>query len=289
MPCPLARLLYALCLATGLLPGAVQAFLVEEQFRIPVSVTNRFGRTFEREIVVTVFRDNAANHAPYLILNHGRAGTPAERAAMGRARYDRISPWFVQLGYAVIVPTRIGYGVTGGEDMEEAGACNARDFRPGFLAAAAQSRQALDWLARFDWLDASQGIAVGQSYGGATTLAIAAGDFPGLRAGFNFAGGSGGDPVRTPEQPCSPQRLGEVYAGFAKTTRIPVSWFYSVNDKYWGPKLPQQWFQSWQDAGGKGEFHVLPAYRNDGHGIFAGDPAAWKPLLEKALAALRAP
>lgn len=270
-------------------PMPARAALLETQYRIPVNVTNRFGRSFEREIVVTVFRDDAVARAPYLLLNHGRAGTAAERAAMGRARYSTVSPWLVRQGYVVIVPTRMGYGVTGGEDVEESGACNSRDFQPGFLAAAAQSRQALAWLARFDWLDATQGVALGQSYGGATTLAIAAGGFPGLRGGFNFAGGSGGDPVHTPEQPCSPGRLQQVYEGFAKTTRVPVAWFYSANDKYWGPDLPRRWFKAWSEAGGKGSFNPLPAYRNDGHGIFTGEPAAWMPLVEKLLGEIRAP
>lgn len=283
---PALRLLMLLATA---LPAATQAALIEEQYRIPVNVTNRFGRSFEREIVVTVFRDSTVARAPWLLLNHGRAGTAAERAAMGRARYSTVSPWFVRQGHVVIVPTRLGYGVSGGEDVEESGACNSRDFLPGFLAAAAQSRQVLAWLARFDWLDATRGIAVGQSYGGATTLAIAAGDFPGLRGGFNFAGGSGGDPVRTPEQPCSPERLQKVYEGFGKASRAPVEWFYSANDKYWGTSLPQRWFAAWREAGGKGSFNPLPAYRNDGHGIFSGEPTAWMPLVEKMLADTRAP
>ena len=35
--------------------------------------------------------------------------------------------------------------------------------------------------------------------------------------------------------------------------------------------------------GAPGEFVQLPPYRDDGHGIFAGDPAAWRPKVEAIL------
>ena len=58
-------------------------------------------------------------------------------------------------------------------------------------------------------------------------------------------------------------------------------WFYSVNDKYWGEKLPKDWFAAFQKAGGKGRFVNLPAYKDDGHSIFNGNPESWTSDFEK--------
>lgn len=62
---------------------------------------------------------------------------------------------------------------------------------------------------------------------------------------------------------------------------MPVYWFYSVNDKYWGEKLPKEWFDAFIKAGGKGEFYSLPAYKNDGHPTFSSNPESWKLKFEQ--------
>ena len=60
-------------------------------------------------------------------------------------------------------------------------------------------------------------VALGQSVGGGSTVALAARP-AGVRAAINFAGGSGGDPVKSPGKPCGPERLQETYAGYGATT-----------------------------------------------------------------------
>src|SRR5262245_55662235 len=115
----------AVLLAGGLLlAAAAQAQVVEEQLRLPVQVPNSFERVFEREIVVTLWRE-VGGARPYaaMVLNHGRATQAEKRVAMGRARFSEISDWFARQGFIVAVPTRLGYGVTGGEDVEDSGSC----------------------------------------------------------------------------------------------------------------------------------------------------------------------
>jgi hypothetical protein len=122
---PMKILLVALVLSLG---TAAEAKVVEEQFDLPVLVTDAYGKRIDRSIKVTVFDDDSIDGPkPVIVINHGRAGDPADRATMGRSRYPKASAWFAREGFIVALPTRIGYGVTGGEDVEDAGACSHKN------------------------------------------------------------------------------------------------------------------------------------------------------------------
>ena len=98
---------------------AAQAKLQEEVIEVPVTVQDMYGKSITRPITVTVFSDDRnARPAPVLVINHGRAPDPHDRAALGRPRYPDAVRFFVRHGVLVAIPTRIGYGATGGEDVE---------------------------------------------------------------------------------------------------------------------------------------------------------------------------
>ena len=137
----------ALLLAAALLPFAAQAKLVEQQFDLRVRVTTAWGKPVEHPIRVTlVFDDATPAPRPLLLLNHGRAVDAAARAALGRVRFTEASNWLARHGFLVAMPTRIGYGVTGGEDVEDSGACSNRRYPAVFRAAADEGTQLLDEL-----------------------------------------------------------------------------------------------------------------------------------------------
>jgi hypothetical protein len=106
------------------------AALVEEVFEVPVTVQTIYGQAHTRNIQVTSWRDDIREKSPFLILNHGRPGSAAAFANMGRQRYVDNSKYFVGLGFAVLIPTRMGYGVTGGEDIEYSGTCQGKAYDP---------------------------------------------------------------------------------------------------------------------------------------------------------------
>lgn len=279
------RILMLLCMLAAVTHAAiVQAALVEEIVQLPVVVQDRQGQSHAHSITVTIFRDDARGASPFMLLNHGRAGTAQGRARLGRARYSAISAYFVGRGFAVFVPTRVGYGVSGGPDVEHTGACDAREFAPGFEAAAAQSLAVIRYAKAQSYVDVTRGVVVGQSFGGATAVALAAKNIDGVAAAINFAGGSGGSPTSRPEHPCSPQALAQTYAEYGRTARTPMLWLYSENDRYWGREYPYQWFEGFRTAGGIAQFVRLPPYRADGHASFTGNPEAWKPHVERFLA-----
>jgi dienelactone hydrolase len=216
-----------------------------------------------------------------LLFSHGRAGTDHERASFGRSSERKNSEYFISKGFTVILPTRIGYGVSGGPDAEYSGGCSNKNYLEAIKVAVDQSKQVLNHVLDFSYIDKSRGIVVGQSVGGFTTIGLSAENIPGLKGAINFAGGNGGDPIKSQERPCGDYIINDTFAKYGASNKVSTLWLYSVNDKFWGEQLPKDWFAAFQKAGGKGKFISLPAYKEDGHSIFRGDLNAWKNDFEK--------
>ena len=260
------------------------ARIIEEIIEVPVSVSNsNFTNNpkFEQKITVTIWRDDSIKKAPYLLFSHGRAGTDQERGKFGRSSEKRNSEYFVSKGFTVILPTRIGYGVSGGPDADYSGACGNKNYLEARKVAIDQSKQVLNHVFDFSYIDRTKGIVVGQSVGGFTTIGLSAENISGLKGAINFAGGDGGDPIKSAEKPCGDYLIKDTFAKYGASNKVPTLWLYSVNDKFWGEQLPKDWFAAFQKAGGKGQFISLPAYKEDGHSIFRGDLNAWKNDFEK--------
>ena len=266
-----------------------RAAIVEETVKLPVDVAGAQGQRIRHPVTVTIWRDDALAKAPFIILNHGRSGKADVRKGMGRARFTENSKYLVGLGYVVIVPTRIGYGVTGGPDVENSGACKTKEYVPVYEAGTELTRQVIEYAKARPYVDPSRGIVMGQSFGGTIAIAIAAKGIPGIRGAINLAGGGGGRPETHPHDPCRPDLMGALFAGYGQTARIPTLWLYSENDRYWGPELPRMWLKSFTDAGGAGTFVSLPPHGDDGHSTFTQNTSAWRPPFEAFLASCCAP
>ena len=260
------------------------ARIIEEIIEVPVSGSNsNFTNNpkFEQKITVTIWRDDVIKKAPYLLFSHGRAGTDQERGKFGRSSEKRNSEYFVSKGFTVILPTRIGYGVSGGPDADYSGACGNKNYLEARKVAIDQSKQVLNHIFDFSYIDRTKGIVVGQSVGGFTTIGLSAENISGLKGAINFAGGDGGDPIKSAEKPCGDYLIKDTFAKYGASNKVPTLWLYSVNDKFWGEQLPKDWFAAFQKTGGKGQFISLPAYKEDGHSIFRGDLNAWKNDFDK--------
>ncbi|MCY7387227.1 MAG: dienelactone hydrolase family protein [Burkholderiales bacterium] len=278
--------LTTLLIACVALAAPASAKVIQEQRWIDARVTDASGGEVAQKIMVTIFHDDAASKPyPALVLNHGRASEAKDRRALGRAQYTIASTWFAERGFMVAVPTRIGYGVSSGPDVENNGSCNKKNYPPGYAASAAQTLTVLAYLRGWKEVAKDRAVVVGQSYGGATAVAIAAANTPGVQATINFAGGGGGNPKTMPEQPCGQTKLKQLFADYGKTARIPTLWIYAENDRYFGPTLPKTWFDAFKAAGGRGEFKMYPRLGEDGHGMFVRAPEWWQP---KVLEFLRA-
>ncbi len=282
---PLEKPIVQACLCFALFCGAnaATARIVEQVVELPVQVADAQGKSVNHRIKVTIFRDDSRARSPFLILNHGRSGKVAVRAALSVKPYAGNARYFVDRGFAVFAPVRVGYGITGGPDVEDSGECRTKNYPPVYEAAARQSIEVIAYAKSLRYVDPSRGLVAGQSFGGTTAIALAARNVPGIIGAVNFAGGGGGRPETRPGQPCRDDLLAELFASYGTTARIPTLWLYSVNDMYWGKDKPHAWFKGFIDRGGAGRFVQLPPYKADGHPSFTGNPAAWKPSVEEFL------
>ena len=258
----------------------------EELVRINVTVSDMYGRRETRAMPITIFRPVGEGKHPLVVFNHGRA-VEAKRAAQGRARAEHTARYFVNKGFVVMVPTRVGYWETYGDfDPEQSGPCNALRLAPMSDAAADQVLAAVQHAATLPYVDANRWLVAGQSVGGLTSIATVARQPQGLLGGINFAGGGAGNPDTRPGDPCSPKALGQYWGSLAKPTVPPMLWLYWQNDLYWGESLPRQWHQAWQAGGAQAEFHSLPPISGDGHSGQDRDMDHWLPLVDAFLTRL---
>lgn len=284
---------YALLALFGLtrVPAAPALVLpiTEQTIAVPVEVRSPDGTLVHQTIAVRIVRAAATHRRPFLVLHHGRGAEPAERTALGLASYSANARYFAARGFVVLVPTRIGYGVSGGPDLEYTGECAFKRVASGVAAAVSETRQLLRYAAQLPYVDGARGIVAGESFGGLVAVAVASSDIPGVAAAINFSGGDGGDLRRHVDKPCRPDQMSETLARYGKGNRLPTLWLYSANDRVWGPVYPQRWFADFVAAGGQGQFVALPADKNNGHFIFNRNAQAWQPAVESFLARLGFP
>jgi dienelactone hydrolase len=283
-------MLFFVFLAAPWPAGARASELTERVLKVPVKLEDMYRKVIEREITVTVFQQAGGAPYPLMVLSHGRAPDSAGRQNLGRARYPEASTHFASLGYSVWVPTRIGYGVSGTDlDPENSGACGSMVYPPAYAAATEQVLQVIAYAKQLPEIDGTRIVSVGQSFGGATSIALAARNPAGLVAAVNFAGGGGGDPRTRPGQPCEPFRLAEMFGGYGKSARIPTLWIYAENDRFFAPRYVKSWHEAFRSQGGRGELVLLPPFGEDGHLLFVRGMAVWQPIVERFLLELVPP
>jgi len=235
-------------------------------------------------IVVTTFRPRGDGPFPWIVLSHGTAPTAAANRALGRYRpLAPVREW-VQRGYAVVAPVRRGYGASGGDKFGDSyGTCARPDFRRAGEGAALDLLATVEWAKAQRDLDGKRWLLVGQSAGGFASIYTASKRPDGLVAVLAFAPGRAGRPDTHPGDPCSPERMAELFASIAPRIAVPVLWFYAENDQYFGPRVPRMWFESFRAAGGRGELVVIPPFpAARGHGVFPA--ATGTPLWTAAVA-----
>ncbi len=273
-------------LAPGTEPTKLAADLFETVAQVPVTVPLHNGGNRSGKMIVTHFRPAGPGPFPLVVMSHGRAGDAAGRAKPERQRFMGAARFWVSRGFAVLVPTRLGYGATGvAPDTEASGRCDNRNFGPMSEASAHQIRTAVAFGVGLPAVDKQRIVLMGQSVGGlATTVANGKG-IPGVVAAINVAGGSGGNPKERPGNPCGPDRLTHVYRAAGKSATAPMLWIYAENDNYWGPQIPRDWHKAYTEAGAKAEFVMLPPVGEDGHRLI-DQPSNWTSHVDRFIASL---
>lgn len=253
----------------------LDATLHEQVVRVPVPGGGPSGETVEIE--ATVYRPEGPGPFPLLVLSHGspRGGDEARRR-MGRVRFLAQAAEFVRMGFVVIVPTRRGFGNSGGHFAENAGHCDSPDYRRAGLEAARDLLAAIEHMRREPYVDASRIVLAGQSAGGFASLAAASRQPPGVVAVLNFAGGRGS---QRPDFVCSEHLLVAAFGDYGAGVRVPTFWHYAENDRFFAPELVRRMHEAFRAGGAAAELVMQPPFGVDGHAVFSsakGTPV-WLP------------
>lgn len=262
--------------------GGEQGELRRQEWLIPSPVKGAL-------MQAVLFRPAGDGPFPLAIVNHGSSEDARERRRQRLAEFPYLSGWLVARGYAVLLPQRPGHGATGGSYIEGQGWCGGPDYVGAGQGAAQSIASAYQYMHEQDVIAERGTIIVGNSAGGWGALAFAGGAPSGVAGVVNFAGGRGGRDQNRAGNNCAPDRLVEAAGVFGAAARVPTLWLYAENDTYFAPDLSQRLADAFVAAGGKAEYHLLPAVRGDGHALMstAGDEASWAPYLGKFLSRLR--
>lgn len=166
-------------------PGQVAAGGVET-VRIPLTESGFFGRKRVLTLEGTLYRPTAEGPRPVLIFNHGSTGPGAIPPTLTQ-RYSRQAAFFVERGFALLVPMRRGRGASEGSYAEGYG-CEGHILSAGIARAVEDLDAVIAWVRQQPWADAQRIMMGGISRGGILSVVYAA-ERPGaVRGVINFVG-----------------------------------------------------------------------------------------------------
>jgi dienelactone hydrolase len=230
-------------------------------------------------IATRILRPAGLGPFPAVILNHGHGATARSRRSESPQLMLAAAHEFVRRGYVVVLPTRSGFGATGGVLAEDPGSCDAPDYLRGMAAAAEDVLAVYRFAQRLPFVDGSRMILGGQSAGGVVALAVAAREPAGLAAVIAFAAGMGGNTIAHPGEACAPEEMAALFAHLGRHVKVPVLLNYASNDRWFGQETSRVWYENLRSGGAPAQYVLLPAFGADGHFIFTdgrGAPA-WVP------------
>ncbi len=226
----------------------------------------------------TLYKPDGVGPFPVVIINHGKS--PGSPRFQGRYRPALAARYFLQRGYAVVVPMRQGFSQSEGHyigvgcNIESNGEVQADDVQA-----------ALDYVSTQPWADKTRLLVAGQSHGGWTTLAFGARNYSGVKGLVNFAGG-----LRNDDCPGWQNTLAWGASAYARTTSVPSLWFYGDNDSFFG-NVYRPMYEQYTASGGKAKLVAFGNFGTDAHYMFgsrAGN-AIWQPELDKFLTSINMP
>jgi dienelactone hydrolase len=250
------------------LPLAGPAFALE-----PTSLTADVDGT---NIKIYLYRPKGAGPFPLLVLSHGSARSPADRADFGVDTLRRQAQAYVDSGVAVAVPIRRGYGEqsqgTGGE-----GGCASANYYDAGLAGARDIAAAIAVVSKLPGIDGSRVVLMGESEGGWASLAAATRG--GVLGVVNFAGQPGS---RGPDDICRQAELVRAAGLFGGAKRVPELWIYSRNDRLLSLTGAYAMRDAFVAAGGTVIFRASPSVPTDERTYIDAVPR-WKPAVDTFL------
>ena len=255
---------------------------VAETLAIPLLEKRLLGAPRELHLEAFLYRPAAPGPLPVLVFNHGSTGagrvSPADTQ---NYRYPEVARFFVERGWAVLIPMRRGRGGSGGEYLERYD-CDRAILAAGVDRAVEDLDAVLGFLATQSWADPARLLLGGMSRGGLLAVVYSSRRAVAARGVVSFAGGW------TVERCDARTRFNEdTFAEAGRAARLPMLWLYSENDRNYGPAAVRAYHQGFVRAGGIATLEMFPPIGRDGHILLPGEVRAWRTAVEAFLAGLQ--
>jgi dienelactone hydrolase len=274
----LVAMLCGLAGAVNAQPDPASAPIVREELRIDAG---------SYSLAAAIVRPVGPGPYGAIVLNHGFAGTQEERAAQSWMHFRDAAEAFARHGYVVVLPSRRGFGKTGGALAEEPGPCWWPRFERSEEHAATDVMAAWEFTRRLPYVNPERMILAGQSAGAMVSIFTAGTRAPkGLVAVLGFAAGRGGQ-YDSPGVPCAIEPVARVMEAVGGRIKAPVLLQYAENDRFFGPQVSRHWFDALKSGGAKAEYVLQPALGRNGHFLFTQSAGLklWLPSVQKFLSA----
>ena len=234
-----------------------------------------------------VCRPEGTAPARVVVIAHGSPAIASRRPQMQlTACNSEAVQWFTNRGYLVVLSLRRGYGGTGGADAEQIGPCTIASYVRAARESARDVAATVAYALKLPYARPDGAVVVGQSAGGWAAVGLDSQPHPAVVALVSMAGGRGGHADNNrPNTNCHPENLAGAAGELGRTASTPMLWVYTANDSFFAPPIARSMYDAFTAAGGKAEFHALPAFGTDGHNTFFGQGGSvvWGPLMERYL------
>jgi dienelactone hydrolase len=232
-----------------------------------------------------IYRPATAGPTPTLVYNHGSTGRGRDPSLFTRPIDNpALAQFFVQRGWAVVIPARRGRGASEGlydegfaADRALGYTCDPSLSTPGADRALRDIEAAMEAILAMPFVDRDRIVIGGVSRGGILSVAYAGHRPEQVKGVVNFVGGWLGTGCPT---------AGTVNRElFTRGARYPgdTIWLYGDQDPFYSLSHSRMNFGVFQAFGGKGTFHEFPPPPGaDGHRISAF-PNIWGSVVEAYL------
>jgi dienelactone hydrolase len=227
------------------------------------------------------YRPARRGRFPVVIFNHGSTGRGTISPGL-TLRAEAQAHYFVQRGYAVLVPMRKGRGGSEGR-YSEPEQCEAGAVAAGLASALEDVEGVITFVATQPSLQADHIVLAGVSRGGYLSVLYAGqgAQRDRIKGVINFSGGWVGEGCGTDVNAAG-------YAAAAPHIPCPTLWLYAAGDRFYGPPAIQGYVRAFTEAGGRATFQLYDPLPSDGHRLVQF-VSTWKPAVDAYLETIDIP
>ncbi|MGX7872784.1 dienelactone hydrolase family protein [Mesorhizobium sp. ORM6] len=219
-----------------------------------------------------VKKSGATGPLPIALITHGTAISIRENRAENVEKFRQRARDLALRGWLAVVVIRRGYGRSDGPFKKDG--CEKPHVKQDLDAAADDLQAVIDLVKRRPDVDSSHIIAMGDSVGGATAIALGARNPAGLVGVISVSGGL--------HLNCagSADKLVEAYRAYGATSHVPNLWLYAKNDSYFGPEVVDRMQTAFIQGGADLTLKEFDPFQKEGHALFLGGGVQWLERLD---------